>query len=696
MKSSKIQTTLAVCSRHSDLYLAVLLVAIISLIIFPLPTSLVDGLIATNLGLAIMLLILSLYIPNSISLSTFPTLLLLTTLFRLALNISTTRLILLNADAGMIIYTFGNFVVAGNFVVGAIIFLIISIVQFVVIAKGSERVAEVGARFTLDAMPGKQMSIDADVRAGNIDMTEALKRRSAIQLESSLYGAMDGAMKFVKGDAIAGLIITVINILGGIAIGVLQKEMSAIDALQTYALLTIGDGLISQIPALFISITSGIIVTRSNSDGKSNLGNEISRQLLSQPKSMLISGLILFGFALVPGFPKIPFITLGGGVFIIGYTLIKKRTLDLDRQKNIEDPLTKILGPLTPQLQKAKNDGDFSPTIPLQIDLDKQLLSVIDPATFNHELIQIRRSVYLELGLPFPGIHLNPTPSMPLEQYRILVHEIPVAQGSLKPDYVFAMEPESNLKIMDVEYIKEKPFLPGFPSLWVPNRLSKKLDAADMLYLESVRVLSYHLSIVLKQYAADFIGLQEVKHLLDKTAEHFPDLVEETKKILSLAQLTEILQRLIGEDISIRNLKAILETLLEWGQKEKDLLLLTEHVRTGLRRSICHRFSGGQSLMPAYILDQDLEETIRKSIRKSGASNYLVLDPTKATSILNVIKKSFGDALNQSTPPVLLTSTDVRRYVKRLLENDFKAIPVLSYQELTSEINIQPLGKICL
>ena len=696
MKWSNIQNQLLSISRHSDIFLALLLVMIISLIIFPLPTGMVDTLIAINLSLAITLLTLSLYIPNSISLSTFPTLLLITTLFRLSLNIATTRLILINADAGKIIYTFGNFVVAGNFVVGAIIFLIISIVQFVVIAKGSERVAEVAARFTLDALPGKQMSIDADVRAGNIDMQEALKRRSAIQMESSLYGAMDGAMKFVKGDAIAGLIINIINILGGIAIGVLQKDMSAIDALETYALLTIGDGLISQIPALFISITAGIIVTRSNDDDQSNLGSEIGRQLLSQPKGLIISGMTLGGFALVPGFPKIQFIVLGAIIFALGYGLKKKQALEEKRRDTVDDSLSKILGPLTSQLRKTKDDGEFSPTIPLQIDMHERFMSVIDPAAFNHELIKLRRSVYLELGLPFPGIHLNLDKSIPLERYNILVHEIPVARGIIKPQHVFVMESESNLKIIDIEYMTGESFLSGLPTFWVPRRMTNTLDAAGMTYLDSVGLLSTHISFVLKEYAADFIGLQEVKRLLDKMAENSPDLVEETKKNMTVAQLTEVLQRLLRENISIRNLKVILETLLEWGQKEKDIVMLTEHVRTGLKRSICHRFSGGQSMMAAYILDQDVEETIRKSIRKTGASNYLVLDPAKASSIINVIKKSFGEAIKQSTPPVLLTSMDVRRYVKRLIENEFASIPVLSYQELTSDISIQPLGRICL
>jgi type III secretion protein V len=684
-------------ARQNDLLLAFLLVAIISLIILPLPTAIMDTLIATNLGLSITLLMLSLYIPDSISLSTFPTLLLLTTLFRLSLNIATTRLILINADAGQIIYTFGNFVVAGNFVVGAIVFLIITIVQFVVIAKGSERVAEVAARFTLDALPGKQMSIDADVRAGNIDMEEAIKRRSAIQTESSLYGAMDGAMKFVKGDAISGLIITVINILGGIAIGVLQKDMPVVKALETYALLTIGDGLISQIPALFISITSGIIVTRSSNGDHANLGSEIFAQLMSQPKGLVLSGLLLCTFSIVPGFPKVQFIALGTVIFLFGFIGMKRNRRAENRHgEETADPLERVLGTLTPKLQKAKKDGDFSPTVPLQIDLDRGIKHVIDPMAFNRELIQIRRILYLELGLPLPGIHLNLNPSVPNGRYTLLVHEIPVAGGTLKPGHFFVTESAANLTIMGIEHTTDEPFLPDHATIWVPYSQRKKLDSAEIGYLPPTRVLAYHISTVLRRHAHEFIGLQEVKSLIEKMAEDFPDVVEELQKTLSVPQVADILQRLIQEDISIRNLKAIFQCIIEHGQKEKDNVMLTEYVRIGLKRYISYRYSGGQNILSAFILDQELEEVIRKAVRKNSGISYLVMGSSKTKPILDVIKKSIGDSLFQSIPPVLLTSMDIRRYVKKLVETEIRALPVLSYQELTSEIAIQPLGRICL
>ena len=692
MQTNRIQEAFSSIGRHNDLALAVLLVAIISLIVIPMPTPVMDTLIAVNLGLAIILLMLSMYIPDSVALSTFPTLLLITTLFRLSLNIATTRLILLNGDAGMIIHTFGNFVVAGNFVVGAVVFLIITIVQFVVIAKGSERVAEVSARFTLDALPGKQMSIDADVRAGNIEMDEAIRRRSAVQKESSLYGAMDGAMKFVKGDAISGLIITVINILGGIAIGMLQKDMPAVKALETYSILTIGDGLISQIPALFISITAGIIVTRSNSDDKANLGNEISRQLLSQPKGLMVSGAILCSFALIPGFPKIQFIILGLLVFYAGYRLHRKKTCAAGI--DARDPLEKALGPLNPQLQKAKQDGDFAPTMPLQIDLDVSVKHLIDPVSFNRELIQIRRALYMELGIPFPGINLNLNKAMAEGRYNIQVNEVPVGQGTLKPGYLFVLETPANLALLGIDYIQEKAFIPGLPAIWVPVNERQKLHRAEIAYMTATRLLAYHLSLIVRQHAAEFIGLQETKGLLEKMRENFPDLVEELEKVLPVAQIADVLQRLVQEEIPVRDLKSIFQSLIEQGQKEKDIIMLTEYVRTGLSRQICYRYSGGQNLLSAYMLDPEVEEIIRKAIRKTGGNSYLVLSPNNAQPILEAVKENIGSLDTQAIPPVLLTSMDVRRYVKKLLETEIKTLPVLSYQELTKDIIIQPLGRI--
>lgn len=698
MQINKIQTIVLSITRHNDLVLAVLLVSIIALIILPLPTALMDTFIAVNLGIAISLLMLSMYIPNSISLSTFPTLLLLTTLFRLSLNIASTRLILLQTDAGKIIDTFGNFVVAGNFVVGAVVFLIITIVNFLVIAKGSERVAEVAARFTLDAMPGKQMSIDADLRAGSIDMAEARKRRKAIQTESSLFGAMDGAMKFVKGDAIAGLIVTVINIIGGISIGVLQKDMAVGKAVQTYSVLTIGDGLISQIPALLIAITAGIIITRTSDNEMPHLSGEISFQVLSHPKSLLISGLMLCVFSFVPGLPKVQFILIGAGISITGFIFYQgykasKGNPALWTGQLIEQ----IAGKTYVDAKKSDNESNnLSLTIPLQIDISPLAKKLINPLAFNKELMAIRRVLYMELGIIYPGVHLNPSHSVKEGQYTILVNEVPIAGGKLNPGHFFVFESPTTLTVMGISAVPDKSFISGIPTLWVPYRFKRDLEISGIQYMEPSKLLSYHISAVLRRHAAEFIGLQETISLIKMMEKRYPDLVQELQKILSVPQITEVLQRLVEEGISIRNLKDIFHHLIEWGQKEKDTILLTEYVRTGLKRYISYRYSAGQNLLAVYMLDRELEEAIRNAIRKTSGSSYLVLGPDKSRQIIDALKSEMGDNNGQQPHPVLLTSMDIRRYVKKLVEPELTHLPVLSYQELTPEISIQPLGRIQL
>ncbi len=696
MLINKIQTAVITIARHNDLVLAVLLVSIISLIILPFPTALMDAFIATNLGISISLLMLSMYIPNSISLSTFPTLLLLTTLFRLSLNIASTRLILLDTDAGKIIDTFGNFVVSGNFVVGAVVFLIITIVNFLVIAKGSERVAEVAARFTLDAMPGKQMSIDADLRAGSIDMAEAQKRRKAIQLESSLFGAMDGAMKFVKGDAIAGLIVTVINIIGGISIGVLQKGMPIEKALQTYSVLTIGDGLITQIPALLISITAGIIITRTSDSEMPHLGGEIGFQVLSQPKSILLSGLILCAFSLVPGFPKFQFLLVGICISIVGFIFYRHFKTSTDSDQNEPHQLLKQIAgkPLSAKEKSSRQANDLSMTIPLQIDIGVTVRNLINPNTFNKELMAVRRALYMDLGILFPGVHLNVKSTLPEEYYKILVDEVPVSQGRLNPKHFFVFESMSTLAVMGIKSTPDKPYLSEQPSIWVPYRYKRDLEVSNIQHMGPSKLLAYHISTILRKHASEFIGLQETIQLIKIMQERYPDLVNELQKILSVPQITDVLQRLVEEGISIRNLKDIFHYLIEWGQKEKDTTLLTEYVRTGLKRYISYRYSTDQNLLAAYMLDRELEETIRNAIRKTSGTSFLVLGPEKSQQIINAVKTELGESNGQTPHPVLLTSMDIRRYVKKLVEPEFEHLPVLSYQELTPEVSIQPLGRI--
>lgn len=693
---NKIQSVVMKATKYNDIVLAVLIIAIISLMILPLPTFLVDALIASNLAIAVSLLMLSLYIPSALALSSFPTLLLFTTLFRLALNITTTRQILLYAYAGDIIDTFGNLVVAGNFVVGGVIFLIITIVQFMVIAKGSERVAEVGARFTLDAMPGKQMSIDADLRAGTIDMNEAKRRRNNVEKESQLYGAMDGAMKFVKGDAVAGLIVTAINILGGLAIGVMQKGMTAGEALTKYAILTIGDGLISQIPALFISICAGIIVTRVSDEDSPHLGGDIGDQILAQPKALAIGGGILLAFALIPGFPKLQFIGLGLLVGGVGITL-HRAAMRGDSADDGGGGMSAMNKAGDKKPPRQSDDGeDFSLTIPLLIDVAANIRDHIRPEVLNAELVRVRKALYFDLGVPFPGIHLRFAEDMAPNTYTIMVQEIPMSEGRLFPDKVFVRDSEENLRIMNVPFKKEKPFLPELESIWVDRGMVPTLNKTGIPTMDIPQILTYHLSFILKKHAGDFIGLQETKYLLDHMEDRFGVLVKEVQRILPVAKITEVFQRLVQEEVSIRDLRTILQTLIEWGQKEKDVVLLTEYVRMGLRRFISYKYSGGQNILASYMFDPALEETVRKAIRQTSGGSYLALDPDTSRKIVMAVKNEVGDISQNPQKPVLLISMDIRRYVKKLIEMEVGLLPVLSYQELTPEITIQPLGRVYL
>jgi type III secretion protein V len=697
----------AITSRN-DLLLVALLVSVIFMMILPLPTVVVDALIAANMGLAAVLLMMAMYIKSPLSFSAFPSVLLISTLFRLALSITTTRLILLNADAGAIIETFGQFVVGGNLIVGLVVFLIITIVQFVVITKGAERVAEVGARFSLDAMPGKQMSIDSDMRAGLIEMEEAKRRRGLVEKESQLYGAMDGAMKFVKGDAIAGLIITAVNIIGGISIGTLQRGMSAGDALALYSILTIGDGLVSQIPALFISITAGMIVTRVTTDESVNVGADIGTQLMAQPKSLQVAAVIMVGFALIPGFPTMTFLILGAIVGGLGFAITKVANATAEQAAIAAAvggpggnmPALAAAGQPAPppgQAKKPRSDqAEFALTVPLMLDVASDVSETIKPQVLNDELMKVRRALYFDLGVPFPGIHLRFNDRLQSGTYFILMQEIPMSQGVLRRGRLFVRENTDHLDILGIPYEKGDPFLPALPTIWVDERHASELGKAGIGTMDAAQILTYHLSFVLKKYGEDFIGVQETRFLLTQMEGSFPELVKEVQRILPLQKITEIFQRLVSEEISIRNLRSILEALIEWGQKEKDVVLLSEYVRTSLKRYISHKYSGGQNILPAYLFTPDVEDTIRNAIRQTSAGSYLALDPSVARKFTQNVKKKVGDLRQHAQRPVLLTSMDVRRYVRKLIEAELYELPVLSYQELTQEITIQPLSRVDL
>ena len=696
--ANRLQRAVQIITSRNDLVLAFFLVAVIFMMILPLPTWLVDALIGINMTISAILLMVAMYLPSPLAFSSFPSVLLVTTLFRLGISIATTRLILLQGDAGHIIFTFGNFVVGGNLVVGLVVFLILTIVQFVVITKGAERVAEVAARFSLDAMPGKQMSIDGDMRAGTIDMEEAKRRRGIVEKESQLYGAMDGAMKFVKGDAIAGLIIVAVNLLGGIVIGTMQRGMTAADAAKTYSVLTIGDGLIAQIPALFIAICAGMIVTRVQSgDGPSNVGKDIGQQVMAQPRALMIAAAVALGMGLIPGMPLPVFLTLAVVIGTIGFVIMRgtRRVVDEKTGEVTEVPAMQPAGE-KPKKKTADGSEEFAPTVPLLMDVAAGLQQAFDADVLNDELLKIRRALYFDLGVPFPGIQLRFNEGLPPESYNILLSEVPVSQGRLRPGYLLVRESVANLSALQIAYEEDRKFLPHIPTLWVDGALREPLSRAGIPFMDPSQVLTYHLAFVLKKYSADFIGIQETRFLLSAMEGRFPDLVKESTRVLPIQKIAEILQRLVSEDISVRNLRAILESLIEWGQKEKDSVLLTEYVRSTLKRHISYKYSSGQNILPAYLLAPSIEDTVRGAVRQTSAGSYLSLDPAVSKRLVESIKKTVGDIGGNAQRPVLLTSMDIRRYMRKMIEQDLYDLPVLSYQELTQEINIQPLARIDL
>lgn len=687
--------SVGVVTRYNDLTLVLLLLAVIAMMIMPMPTPVVDTLIGANMALSFVMLMMSMYVKTALDFSSFPTMLLFTTLFRVGLNITTTRLILLQADAGEIIFTFGEFAVGGNFVVGAVVFLILTIVQFLVIAKGAERVAEVGARFTLDAMPGKQMSIDADMRAGVIDMEEAQRRRERVSLESQMYGAMDGAMKFVKGDSIAGMIIVVVNVVGGTIIGVTQNGMAAGEALQLYGVLTIGDGLVSQIPSLLVSISAGILITRSG-DTDEHVGAQIGGQIFSYPRALMMAGGMVFLFALVPGFPKPQLFTLAFALFGFGYVL--KSIMDMPEEHDPRAELDKSLSPTVKPKTSAHAQGkeEFAPTIPIILDISEGLGASLNYDSLNSELSTLRRALYFDLGVPFPGINIRPNAAMPGLSYTLHVNEIPMSHGTLEKDMVLARDHIDNLALLGVEARRGGDFLPDIETVWAPKAQQGQLLRAGITCMDHDRILAYHLSLVLSRHADSFLGMQETRYLLDKMEERSPDLVREATRLLPVQRIAEIFQRLVQERVSIRDLRGILEALIEWSPKEKDTVMLTEYVRSALRRQISYMYSKGQNMLPAILMDPSVEETVRKAIRQTSAGAFLALDPDITQKFISAISGAAGQYTQHTQKPVLMASMDIRRYVRRLIEKDHYNLPVVSYQELTPEITVQPVGRVRL
>ncbi len=638
-------------SRYADLALAGLVVAIVGMMIVPLPTPLLDLLISVNIAAAVTLLLVAIYVSDALKIATFPTLLLLTTLFRLALEVSATRLILLRADAGEVIRAFGNFVVAGNLVVGAVIFLILTMIQFLVVSKGSERVAEVAARFTLDAMPGKQMSIDAELRAGHIDHNEARRRRAALARESQLFGSMDGAMKFVKGDAIAGIVVLAVNIVGGLVIGIVQRGLDASAAARTYTVLTIGEGLVAQIPALIISTSAGIIVTRVASEEEGgHLGRDIGLQIMAQPKALAIAAGLLALLAIVPGLPTVPFLTLAVILGAVAWRLLRTaapaaETLAAAGAARVEGAAGARAG--APR-GAAADEALLSPLLtPIAVEVSAALGAYLEG--FATEVVpRLRERLFAELGLPLPAVRLRVGAGGLAEgAFVIRLNEVPLVRGELaRADWGVA-----------------------------GARLGDEALA------------------LLRRYGHELFGLEEAQALLDALERTHPALVREVvPKLVSLVLFTDIARRLVEEGISLRNLRDILGALAEWAPHDRDPVALTEHVRAALRRVITHRHTGDAGALAAYLLDPMIEDAIRDSVQKTATGSYLALEPQLSHDIVAAIGRAVGPGATGGA--VLLTGAEIRRYVRRLIETEHPDLPVLSFQELAPEAQIRPIARI--
>ncbi len=693
------EAALNTINRSSDLLLAGWIISVMVMIVLPVRPFIIDLLITFNLTASIAILMVALYIPNALYLSMFPSILLVTTLFRLGVNISSTRQILLNAYAGEIIQAFGTFVVGGNIIVGLVIFVIITIVQFIVVVKGAERVAEVAARFRLDAMPGKQMAIDADMRAGVIDSNTARDKRALIQRESELYGAMDGAMKFVKGDVIAGMIIAFINIVGGLAIGMGMYKMKFAQAAQIYTLLSIGDGLVSQIPSLLIALTSGIVTTRVSSDKKeANLGREIAAQLFREPRAILIASAAVFGMGWFKGFPLWTFTILAAILAMAGFGLMHKKKREAAKAM-AGAPGGAVETDVAGHIVVGGGAEEFALTLPIILELGQHLTEMTRKKKEGPNLVQemiprLRQALYQDLGIRFPGVHVRTdSPTLDEDEYFILLNEVPVVRGKIPRDYVLTNELEENLRRYNLPFISYKNAA-GLPSLWVGEQYIDIMEKAGIKFWKPLEVMILHLSHFFRSNAGEFIGIQEVRSMLEFLERSFPDLIKEVTRLVPLQKLTEIFKRLVQEQISIKDLRTIMEALSEWAQTEKDTVLLTEYVRASLKRYISYRYSQGQSTLSVYLLDPEIEELVRGAIKQTSAGSYLALDPDSVNLILKAMRNTITPTPPGGQPPVMLTAIDVRRFVRKLIETEFSDVAVVSYQEVIPEIRIQPLGRI--
>lgn len=675
----------------SDSILVLGVVLIVVMMVIPLPPRFLDLLLTLNFGLALLLLMLTMNVREPLELAVFPALLLVATLYRLALNVSSTRLILLEGYAGQIIQAFGNFVVGGNYVVGFVVFLILVIIQFIVITKGAERVAEVAARFTLDAMPGKQMSIDADLNSGLIDEEEARRRRRDVEREADFYGAMDGASKFVKGDAIASVVITIVNVLGGFAVGVGQKGLPFDQALQQYTLLTVGDGLVTQIPALLISTATGLIVTRAASEA--SMGQDVGKQVLSQPRVLYMASAVLLFFALVPGLPPLPFAVLSAlcaaSAWLLSRRIAQEDEARAEREREAELAEIKRPESVSALLQVDKVELEIGYSLIPLVDVD-QGGDLLDRIT------TIRRQLAMELGLVVPAIRIRDNMQLPPNRYTIKVQGIEVASGEALPNHFLAMDSGAGAEPIDFGVPTREPAF-GLPARWVPQSRRDEAEQAGYTVVDPPSVLATHLTEVLKAHAPEILGRQEVKNLLDGLKEEHSAVVEElVPELLTLGDVQRVLRNLLAEGIPIRNLATILEILADASRVEKDTDALTERVREGLARQITKMYALDGNTLHAITLDPAIEEELAAALEHTDRGPQFRMDPSRLAAITHKAAGIAEEAASRGQRPVLLCASPLRLPLRRLTHRALPRLPIMAYSEVASGIEVESVGMVSL
>ena len=680
--------------RPQELMVAAGIVTILGVMVMPIPTVFLDLLLSFSITFALIVLMVAVFMLSPLEFSVFPSLLLIITLLRLSLNIASTRIILLNGDrgssaAGQVIESFGSFVVGGNYVVGTVIFIILVMINFIVITKGSVRTSEVAARFTLDAIPGKQMSIDADLNAGLITEQDARTRRKNLEREADFYGSMDGAIRFVRGDAIAGILITLVNIIGGFAIGVFQQGMDASEAAQVYTLLTIGDGLVSQLPALVVSTAAGLVVTRAVSD--KNLPGELVKQLLDQPYAFVIASGILFFFGLIPGLPHFPFLLMS---LVAGFiAFYKMQDNEKVEQKQL---LKKEADAKVPIPEKVES---ILPLDVMELEVGYELIPLVD-ADRNGELLEriksIRRQFALEMGFIVPPLHIRDNLQLKSNEYAVLIKGADIARGSIMMGRILAMNPGTTDREIDGINTTEPTF--GLPAVWVPSSKKQEAQMAGYTVVDPATVITTHIKETIKRHAHEIMGRQETQALLEKFKETNPKVVEELiPNALTLGKVQRVFQNLLREQISIRDLRTILEKLSDYASLSQDPDVLTEYVRQGLARPITKQYQSNDGTLSVMTLDRGIEDAIEGSIQRSEGGAFLALEPNVAERFLTRLKAMIENITpNIETSPVLLASPGLRMHIRKFTERFLPELVVISHSEVASSVQIKNLGVVDL